>query len=201
MGIKSLSNSSGIVNFQKHQSMLAGIELNKFHHLETVRLGSSTASVTFTNLGQYSDFQHLQIRYVVRSSISDVVDELFIYFNGDTGSNYSNHYLRSNGSSITSNANSSYGKLYDWGNTITGNTAPANSFGVGVMDILDPFETSKYTTVRTLGGSPYSNAGYIALNSGLWQNTSAITTMEFDLPTSAFLAGSRFSLYGLKVRT
>jgi len=199
MAIKSLARSS-ILQPQETRFALAGYQTNMFHHLETVRLSSSASTVEFTNLNQYSDYQHLQVRYVVRSGLADVVDELFIYLNGDTGSNYANHYLRSNGSAVQSNAFTSYSKLYDAGNTITGASAPANSFGVGVLDILDPFETTKYTTTRTLGGSPYSAAGYVALNSGLWMNTAALTSIEFDLPSSTFVSGSRFSLYGLKVR-
>lgn len=162
-------------------------------------LTGSQASVTFDVTGLGSNYQHLQIRYVVRSGIADVVDELFVYLNGDSGANYSNHYLRGNGSTVSSNAQTNASRIYDWGNTITGNTAPSNSFGVGVMDILDPFETTKYTTIRILGASPYAaSAGYIALNSGSWRNTAAITSIQFDLPASSFVSGSRFSIYGLR---
>lgn len=198
MGIKSLSNSSGIVNFQKHQSMLAGIELNKFHHLETVRLGSSVASVEFTNLGQYSDYQHLQLRAtnkVARSGSSAGTFSLKI--NGAT-TGYRNHRLLGDGASVSS---SDYSLPY----LFFGLTARADNsyvFGTQIVDILDPFDTSKNTTIRTLTGIVDSGEQNIALVSGLYNATTAVDSLEFfeGATSSSILAGSRFSLYGLKVR-
>lgn len=190
MGIKSLSNSSGIVNFQKHQSMLAGVELNKFHHLETVRLGSSAASVTFTNLGQYSDFQHLQIRMVSNGS---TLQNQFIQFNGDTGSNYKSHFLYGDGSSAGSATYSDNSKIY------VGNSPnTANQFAGVIIDILDPFETTKNTTLRAFYGSTGYNV--VQLHSGAWFNTASLNSILIDQATGNYSSGSRFSLYGLKAR-
>ena len=196
MGIKSLSNSSGIVNFQKHQSMLAGIELNKFHHLETVRLGSSVASVEFTNLGQYSDYQHLQIRAVARSTRgSSTADFAKITFNSDT-TGYARHALYGNGSSVLSFGLTDIAGTPDF----PAASSTANAFGAFVVDILDPFETTKNTTMRVFGGSA-SSPSQIMLESSLWIDTAAVNSMKFESGNSAgFVAGSRFSLYGLKVR-
>jgi len=190
MGIKSLSNSSGIVNFQKHQSMLAGIELNKFHHLETVRLGSSVASVEFTNLGQYSDYQHLQIRMVSNAS---TLQNQFLQINGDTGTNYKSHFLYGDGSSVGSGVYSDNSKIY------IGNSPNATSQFAGlIIDILDPFETTKNTTLRILYGSSGSYS-VVQFMSGVWLNSAAVTSILIDQASGNYLAGSRFSLYGLKV--
>ena len=193
MGIKSLSNSSGIVNFQKHQSMLAGIELNKFHHLETVRLGSSVASVEFTNLGQYSDYQHLQLRMTAKVSSSLV--NLDMTFNGDTAANYSWHELYGDGSTVVSGA----GANQTFMKTLISDAATADVFGAGVVDILDPFETTKYTTMRSFSGD-VSGGKYVILRSGSWRNTNAISSMTMQFTAGNIAIGSRFSLYGLKVR-
>jgi len=197
MGIKSLSNSSGIVNFQKHQSMLAGIELNKFHHLETVRLGSSAASVEFTNLTQYSDYQHLQVRFVARTNRNQLNSGIFMRFNGDAGNNYTVHNLLGNGSTVTSSASTSRSTAL--GLPIAGGTYETTSvFGAGVIDLLDPFSSSKYTTVRGFGGYAIRE---LQLASGLWLNTASLTSISFvTILSDSYIAGTRFSLYGLKVR-
>lgn len=192
MGIKSLSNSSGIVNFQKYQSFLAGTESNQFHHLETVRLSGTTASVTFSNLQEYHDYQHLQIRVVARTDRSATNDNVILRFNDDSGTNYSTHNLRGSGGSVTSGAGANDTKIIC--RAVGGN----GDFGATVIDILDPFETTKNTSVRSLGG--YAT-DIVELGSGSWRNTGAVTSILLDQDVgSNFLAGSRFSLYGLKAR-
>lgn len=203
MGIKSLSNSSGIVNFQKHQSMLAGIELNKFHHLETVRLGSSAASVEFTNLGQYSDFQHLQIRMVARSDEagSSNLRDLRIQANADTGSNYAAHVMRAGGDgNVYSNAAASQSSVATSFPVFPRPSNPTTQFGAVILDVLDAFETTKYTTFRMLGGAKPDGEDHIWLGSGLWMNTNALTEIKLFANSGNFGSNSRFSLYGLKAR-
>jgi hypothetical protein len=81
---------------------------------------------------------------------------------------------------------------------IPGSTQLANTYGVIVIDILDYTNTNKYTTVRTLGGYDNNGSGAVALFSGLWLNTAAITSIQ----TGAFFAGddtnSQLALYGIK---
>ena len=205
MPIKSLSQSS-LLSFQKYSSLLAGNDPYipvppAYDLLETEILTGTAASVTFSSLNSTygADYQHLEIRYVVRSSASALVDDLFIFLNNDTNNNYANHYMRGSGSNVVSGAVPSYGKLYDAGYTNTGDTAPTNSFGGGILTMLDAFDTNKYTTVRTLGAAPYlSSGGYVALTSGVWMNTDAVDTITFDLGSGSYKIGSRFSLYGLR---
>jgi hypothetical protein len=79
----------------------------------------------------------------------------------------------------------------------------ANQFGMGVIDILDPYQT-KNKTVRALTGFLSSDtAGYsgtqIKLNSGVFLNTASITSLTLDQAFgSNFQSGTRFSLYGIK---
>jgi hypothetical protein len=66
------------------------------------------------------------------------------------------------------------------------------------MDILDYGVTTKNTTMRALNGGHEYN--WIALASGVWMNTAAVTSITFNMPlTSAnFVSGTRFSLYGIR---
>ena len=167
--------------------------------LETEILTGTQATVTFSSLGTYAaDYQHLQVRMVARSNRADTGSYMYVQFNGDTGSNYNYHYLHGTGSAVNSGA--TFG-VYPSGivdiNFLPAATDPSNSFGVGTLDILDPFETSKYTTARTLSGQT-SNSSRIGLTSGAWRNTASLTSITFDDVFGSFVTGSRFSLYGLK---
>jgi hypothetical protein len=80
----------------------------------------------------------------------------------------------------------------------TDNVSPsANQYGAMVIDILDPFETTKNTVIRALGGFASSE---ISLNSGVWLNTAALTSLTFSKygENGGYETGSRFSLYGIK---
>ena len=75
-----------------------------------------------------------------------------------------------------------------------------NIFGANVLDILDYANTSKYTTARILGGIDINGSGgNIRLDSGVWMNTAAVTSLTIS-PTTAnnFVQYSSFALYGIK---
>jgi hypothetical protein len=150
--------------------------------------------VTFSDLAQYSDYQHLQFRITGRSSRSADNDNLTLRFNSDSGTNYSFHRLYGQ-SSVVSNAGTNETRISIPG---FGANSPA-LFSGQVIDILDPFEGTKYPTVRALGGV---SAILVGLTSGSWRSTAAINTITFDTDVAGdILAGSRFSLYGLKARS
>jgi hypothetical protein len=74
----------------------------------------------------------------------------------------------------------------------------SGAFAAGVIDILDPFNTSKNTTVRILTGLNAS-ASKISLMSGAWYDTASLTSIQIFVGNSEnILAGSRFSLYGIR---
>ena len=180
------------------QAQVSGAEsFGSYDLLQTEILTGSQASVTFSSLGDYaSDYQHLQLRVAARSDRVDNVDFLQVTFNSDSAANYSLHYLRGSGSGSPSSlglANQSH----IWAGFLGTANHTADIFAPAVIDILDPFETSKYTTLRALGGVN-SVEPNIALFSGSWRNTNALTDITLDQFGSNFVIGSRFSLYGLR---
>ena len=196
MSVKSLI-TSGIVNFEKGNSMLAGYSFQDFHHLESIILGGAAASVTFTNLLQYSgEFRHLQLRIVGRTTRAADFNGAKIRFNGSANTDYSYHDLTGNGSSVASFGDATSTYFYIPIVSYTSANAPANSFGATITDILDAFSTTKNKTMRTLLGRA---TGHVGLGSAAWYDTAAISSMviEPDI-TSNWVAGSRFSLYGVK---
>jgi hypothetical protein len=176
-----------------------GVSLSDYELISSTILGSSTSSVSFSSLGTYSStYKHLQIRWTARSDRSGQDnDVLGITFNGDSGSNYAFHRLGGDGSSVFSEAGTSQ-TLPVFGYTVAAGTTTSNSFGAGVIDILDPYSTTKNKTVRVLSGL-VGGRSWVFLASGLWMNTASATSITLDqLYGPNFIAGSRFSLYGIK---
>lgn len=186
MAVRSLKNS-GLHNFEgSSNSMLAGYSFNDFHHLQTVQLGGNAASVTFTNLLQYSgEFRHLQIRYAGSLSGESWIG-LLINQTSDPSNVYFRHELRGNGSSV-----SSFGSAY---NAVLVGVHTVNAGGM-IIDILDAYQANKNKTVRALSGSSWG----VQLNSGFRTNESSpISTLHMRPDGGNFVTGSRFSLYGIR---
>jgi hypothetical protein len=177
----------------------ASADLPAYELIESTILGSNTASVTFSGLGAYaSTYKHLQIRVVARTTRNDSgEDGLSIRLNGNTGTNYSSHALYGQGTTVNSNSGVSQTRLT--GGQIAGNTVVTGAFAASVFDLTDVYAT-KNKTLRSLNGSAVSTgAQWIRLVSGLFNNTSSLTTvLLFPEIGPNFLAGSRFSIYGIK---
>jgi hypothetical protein len=161
--------------------------------LSTTILTSNQASVTFASLAAYAaDYQHLQIRAVFKQGDTGFGGG-FIQFNGDASSNYSWHFLRGNGSSATSGGALNATRI----ETLLVRNNVSEIFMPAIYDILEPFATSKYTTLRGLLGAPNTAGTFLELMSGSWRNTASLTSITFTAPET-LLTGSRFSLYGLR---
>lgn len=183
----------GILNSQAGAGGGAAYDL-----LETQVLTSSASSVTFTGLGSYTDYKHLQIRLASRNARTVGGSErLGLRMNGDTGTNYSMHRLEGTGSTLSSFNSSPSTRIYIGCNPRGSGTD--NEYGAAIVDILDFSSTNKYTTIRALGGAHSTYDNRIVVNSGAWMNTNAVTSLTFtDDGGDNFTAGSRFSIYGVK---
>ena len=158
-----------------------------FESIATVTVGSGgAADVTFSSIpGTYT---HLQVRGIFKG---DSGTNSRVRFNGDTGSNYASHFLNGNGSSASAAGFSSLAQFYTPDNDTT-------YFSAWVLDVLDYANTNKYKTMRLLGGFDANGSGVITLNSGLWQSTSAITSLKIYLNSGNISQYSHFALYGIK---
>jgi hypothetical protein len=164
--------------------------------ISTVLVGSGgTASVTFTDGGAWSGYKHLQIRTIGRTTQTAVDSIQWLRFNGDTGTNYSYHVLYGNGSAVASAGATS--QTLARISTDVGANSPANIFGLTIVDVLDAFSTTKNKTIRSLSGAVLSSP-WIVFTSGSWMSTTAVTSVTIYPNSGNFVAGSRFSLYGIK---
>jgi hypothetical protein len=195
MAVSRLSQQSIQQSFPKGNTVWDGTtNTSSFDSLGTVLL-SSTSGVSFTNIPQ--TYTHLQIRALVRTSRSDATTDVLTFtFNGDGANNYATHGLIGNGTSASAYGYTPYATpIYLDG--LPSSTATANTFGTGVIDILDYTNTNKYKTVRALGGADYNGSGQVRLVSGVWLNTAAVTSITFG-SVGSYLANSSFALYGIK---
>jgi hypothetical protein len=183
-----------------NQQGRGGGPVGAYDALATVTVPSGgVSSVSFTGIP--SGYKHLQIRYLARSTVSNVADGyVSIRFNSDAtnGNYYFYHFLDGNGSSASAAAGGTNTIIY--GGVCAGNTATASVFGGGVIDILDYASSSKYKVTRGLGGIDNNGSGVIRLASGEWYNTAPVTTVTIGANAFAnnFTEYSSFALYGVR---
>ena len=159
-----------------------------YESISTVTVGGGgSSSIDFTSIP--STFKHLQIRGIGNATNNDIR----MQFNGDTGTNYSLHYVYGDGASAVAGATASTSYMAAF--YVTG-TASVN--GAGVFDILDYQNTSKNKTVRGLTGVDNNGSGLIILRSGAWYSTSAITSIKLYPASGSINQYSQFALYGIK---
>ena len=159
--------------------------------LSTVTVPSGgAASITFAGIP--TGYKHLQIRalYLNTGSYSNIE----MQFNGDTTTNYSWHEVYGDGSGVGATAYVSVAQI----RPILGAVGTTNQ-AVGIIDILDYANISKFKTTRSLSGAD-TNGGtnYILLRSGNWRNTNAITSISFTPQSGLIGQYSQFTLYGVR---
>ena len=157
----------------------------------TVGAGGAT-NISFASIPQ--TFTHLQIRmFAANASAAD----FSVYFNSDTATNYVQHNLYGDGSSAAT-------YFYGTGaNSITfafpfQGIVSSTSFASVVMDVLDYTNTNKNKTTRAIGGIDRNGSGLVALESGLWRSTAAVSSINVSLTAGTFVQYSRFDLYGIQ---
>jgi hypothetical protein len=164
--------------------------------LQVITVGPAGASsVSFTNIP--STYSHLQIRLIGRTDTGSNENYIGLTYNNVTTSNYTEHGLYADGSTVT--ANSGTGNPFAIVQRIAGGAAAANIFGTAVIDILDYANTNKLKTMRSLGGVDRNGAGVLGFYSSiLTTTTNAITSLELKPNAGNFVANSQFALYAVK---
>jgi hypothetical protein len=174
-----------------------------FESIATTTVGAGGASsISFSSIP--GTYKHLQLKGILRDNSANNYDNVSLRFNSDSGSNYASHYLAGNGASASAYAWTSAAQIESF--YTAGGAAISNMFSAVVIDILDYANTSKYKTTRQLvgydnngnGGSDFAK-GAVLLSSGLWQSTSAISSITLTVTIgSNFAQYSHFALYGIK---
>jgi len=151
---------------------------------------SGVFTVTFSSIP--STYKSLQIRF----SLSGNNGNFGLQLNGDSSmANYTQHYLTGNETTAAASgyASGNYGNTRMLNLGTAGITYPT----VGIIDIIDYANTSKYKTTKTIIGSNANTSfGAIELDSSLWLSTAAISSFNFMVPSGNAYTGT-VSLYGV----
>lgn len=152
---------------------------------------SGTGTLTFSSIP--STYTSLQIRMNWLASVSG--NGLLLEINGSSSGIYDNHWLRGNGSAAS--ASNSINTSFNFLPTIINGSSTTYPTG-SIVDIHNYISTTQNKTVRSFGVVDLNGSGEVVLASGLWRNTSAITSLRIYMSSGTFSSGSVFSLYGIK---
>jgi hypothetical protein len=160
-----------------------------YDNIATTTLGSAARNITFSSIpATYTD---LRVVWVGRNATT--ADYVEITFNGTT-SGYSFTSVSGNGSATGSNRITSNTK---W---IANFPPTAGSSSTPFMFSVDIFSYAGSTNKTGLMAcsSDFNGSGLVIRSVGLWQNTSAITSIKLEGQGDDFAAGTTATLYGIK---
>ena len=150
---------------------------------------SAVSTVTFSSIP--ATYKSLQVRYNLVAS--NPTSGFGFTFNGDSSSaNYVSHYLYGTGATVGSGGVASG----TWGYNVVNHGGLVTTYpNVGILDIIDYANTNKNKVTKTLsGGNNDTAGGTIDMDSGIWLNTAAITSITMA-PNAGTFTGT-ISLYG-----
>jgi len=170
---------------------------NSYESIATTTVGAGgSASIDFTSIP--STYTHLQLRAIGRSSGGTTGGGFIIVrFNSDSGSNYAYHLLGGDGSGTAVFGGGNQTEMVSERYPLNGDGS-TSIFGTSIIDILDYKNTNKFKTLRSFGGFDRNGAGAVYVDSGLWRNTNAITSINLTMYLGNFVQYSHLALYGIK---
>lgn len=151
--------------------------------IATTTLGSAQTTVTFSSIsGSYTDL-------VFVASVKDSNGACFLRFNNDSGANYSRTWLTGNGSTASSNRQSSANQVFI--------VADATNFELNVTNIQNYSNSTTNKTSLIRYGIANAEAAAAVY---LWRSTAAINRIDIisTSGTATIAADSTFTLYGIK---
>jgi hypothetical protein len=156
--------------------------------LATTTLGATSGSVTFSSISQaYKD-----LVLVMSVKAVDIGAGYCMRFNGDSGANYSFFYF---GAQYSTNVRQGNGNSTYQIDMTAGTGASTSYFSTNIAHIGEYSSTNKN---KPYVGRWNNQESWQILNSGIWNSTAAITSINIYGNLSAtWAAGSTFTLYGI----
>ena len=164
-----------------------------YEPITTQTLASAAASVTFSSIS--STYTDLILVANAKVSTAADVQECYLQFNSDTATNYSLTRLYGTGSSALSGRETNITKIDNI--RLPGSNSASTVFGNMIANINNYSNTTTYKNVLLRMNAETTN-GQLGTVVGLWRSTSAISTILFAPTSGNFVAGSTFTLYGIK---
>lgn len=160
-----------------------------FVPIATTTLGSSSSTIDFTSIpGTYTDLRLV----LVTTATAGTANNVWMRFNSDTGTTYSNTTLYGTGSAAGSSSLTTQSKLslnIDGG---LGTTPPQ----MYTADIFN-YAGSTFKSCLFIANEDKNGSGYIETEVGMWRSTSAITSINLLLSANSFAVNTTATLYGI----
>jgi hypothetical protein len=159
-------------------------------------LSGSSATISFSGISQ--NWAHLRMVMYLRGDTAAASTNVNLQFNGDTGSNYDNQYIR--GSAAATSAVEAFAQTAALVGSMPCASAGANLFSAVTADI--PFysqSTNNKTMSSQWARKTGTSSGSLELISvaSFWRSSSAITQIVLFGSAGNFDTGSRVTLYGM----
>jgi hypothetical protein len=171
---------------------------NTFVKIASVTVGAGeAANIDFTSIPQtYTD---LMVVHSMRGANSGTISTVDVTFNNST-SGYNNRSTFGTSTGVLSYV---YTNLqYLWGGYYQGNGTTANTFGNGQIYIPNYANSTLAKTILidqvSESNSTAENSAFATTNTGLWNNTSAITSVKLTNEYGNWKQYSTATLYGIK---
>ena len=171
---------------------------NTFIKIASVTVGAGeAANIDFTSIP--STYTDLAVVYSMRGANASNIATVDITFNNST-SGYSNRSIFGTGVSMLTYT---YTTLqYLWGGLYQGNSTTSNTFGNGQIYIPNYANSTLAKTILidqvSENNSTAENSAFATTNTGLWNNTSAITSVKLTNEYGNWKQYSTATLYGIK---
>jgi hypothetical protein len=202
MAITSIKTGSSFTNLVKYNDFLGPNPAFNPSSYESIASATGTGSsgvITFSSIP--SGYASLQIRGLARSTIGStgLPIALLLTINGNsTTTDYITHELRGTGSAAAASSTTGVAGVY-LNSCVARDGVTAGLEGVSIIDIHDYASTTKNKTIRAFTGYDSNDTnGRINLQSGLFINTGAITSITLTAEANNWTTNTVFALYGIK---
>jgi hypothetical protein len=168
-----------------------------YQKIATNTVGSATATVTFSSIsGTYTD-----LVLIISGQVS-LPASFNMRVNSDSGSNYSNTLIYTDGLSATGSVRGTNQTQIDYSTTNGISGSSSGYYSPVIVNIMNYSNTNTYKTFiglnKTARGG-YLNNGDVTGVASLWRNTNAITSITvFPSNSGNWTTGSTFTIYGIK---
>lgn len=164
-----------------------------YEPIATNTLTSTASNITFSSIpGTYTD-----IRLILcgRNAPGSLNNYFALTFNNDTGGNYSETYILGYGSDPAYSSGTTGGSWIALGG-VNGidETQPA----LLTADIFSYAGSTAKTVLSNRYVERNNTSGDVGVSVGLWNNTSAITSIRINNSGGSFAIGTIATLYGIK---
>ena len=166
---------------------------NTYVALDKVTLTTSIeGEITFSSIP--STYTDLVIVVSARNTASVTHTGLYLYANGNASGIYSWTFMQGDGTTATSSRGTS---TLIFTGSVPGALATSGSFGTTIINIPNYSNTTTYKTVLSRANN--FTTGPVGASVGLYPSTNAISSIALSTGgTGLLVAGSTFSLYGIK---